>query len=378
MYPLIFTLSYISLIISCSKESNDDLKVDFTLEENGRVRVTADASQAVLYRFSFESNAVFENSTGIIDYTYSNKGTYTLGIWAFFDTEYNSYSYQTVTLEITNASGNASASVDPNNIDTSEETTVYSDYTLVWNDEFNYEGTPSDKKWHHQYIPIIGGSWANGEKQQYTARTDNSFVSDGTLKIVAKRETYTFEGSRKSFTSARLNSKFELEYGRIDVRAKLPSAEGTWPAIWTLGTNVGERGNYHGTTAGNVGWPACGEIDIMEQDGTDKEKLYGTFHWADASSGQNASFGLTKTSAVLGIGTPSADFHLYSLVWTPATLKIFVDNVLLVQLTNSSSVPFDNPHYLLLNIAMGGTLGGSIPSSFSQDTMEVDYVRFYQ
>ena len=78
------------------------------------------------------------------------------------------------------------------------------------------------------------------------------------------------------------------------------------------------------------------------------------------------------------IGTPSDDFHLYSLVWTPATLKIFVDNVLLVQLTNSSSVPFDNPHYLLLNIAMGGTLGGSIPSSFSQDTMEVDYVRFYQ
>jgi len=352
--------------------------VDFTLEENGQVRVTADASQAVLYRFSFESNAVFENSTGIIDYTYSNKGTYTLGIWAFFDTEYNSYSYRTVTLEITNASGNASASVDPNNIDTSEETTVYSDYTLVWNDEFNYEGTPSDKKWHHQYIPIIGGSWANGEKQHYTARTDNSFVNDGTLKIVAKRETYTFEGSRKSFTSARLNSKFELEYGRIDVRAKLPSAEGTWPAIWTLGTNVGERGNYHGTTAGNVGWPACGEIDIMEQDGTDKEKLYGTFHWADASNGQNASYGLTKTRAVLGIGTPSADFHLYSLVWTPATLKIFVDNVLLVQLTNSSSVPFDNPHYLLLNIAMGGTLGGSIPSSFSQDTMEVDYVRFYQ
>jgi len=378
LYPLIFALSYISLIISCSKESNDDLKVDFTLEGNGRVRVTADASKAVLYRFSFESNAVFENSTGIIDYTYSNKGTYTLGIWAFFDTEYNSYSYQTVTLEITNASGNASASVDPNNIDTSEETTVYSDYTLVWNDEFNYEGTPSDKKWHHQFIPIIGGSWANGEKQHYTARTDNSFVSDGTLKIVAKRETYTFEGSRKSFTSARLNSKFELEYGRIDVRAKLPSAEGTWPAIWTLGTNVGERGNYHGTTAGNVGWPACGEIDIMEQDGTDKEKLYGTFHRADASSGQNASYGLTKTRAVLGIGTPSADFHLYSLVWTPATLKIFVDNVLLVQLTNSSSVPFDNPHYLLLNIAMGGTLGGSIPSSFSQDTMEVDYVRFYQ
>jgi beta-glucanase (GH16 family) len=378
LYPLFVILCFNALLTSCSKDSNADLEVNYTLGENGSVRVTAEAPQAVVYRFSFEPNAVFENSSGDIEYTYANKGNYTLGIWAFFDTEYNSYSYQTVTLEITNASGNASASVDPNNIDTSEETTVYSDYTLVWNDEFNYEGTPSDKKWHHQYIPIIGGSWANSEKQHYTARTDNSFVSDGTLKIVAKRETYTFEGSRKSFTSARLNSKFELEYGRIDVRAKLPSAEGTWPAIWTLGTNVGERGNYHGTTAGNEGWPACGEIDIMEQDGTDKEKLYGTFHWADASSGQNASYGLTKTRAVLGIGTPSADFHLYSLVWTPATLKIFVDNVLLVQLTNSSSVPFDNPHYLLLNIAMGGTLGGSIPSSFSQDTMEVDYVRFYQ
>ena len=274
-------------------------------------------------------------------------------------------------------SARADLQIDPQNIDVSEDITVYDDYQLVWNDEFNYEGTPSSEKWHHQYIPLFNGGWANDEKQHYTARLDNSFVSEGTLKIVAKREDYTYEGSRKSFTSARLNSKFSFLYGRIDVRAKLPTSQGTWPAIWTLGTNIGELGNYYGTTDGNVGWPSCGEIDIMEQEGGNKQILYGTFHWA-GGGGQPASYGLTKDISSIGITNVTSTFHLYSLIWNSSSIKVMVDNILIAELANTGAVPFDNPHYLLLNIAMGGTLGGTVPGSFSEDTMEIDYVRFYQ
>lgn len=374
---LFFVLSLLSLT-ACSEEALPKLMVAYEIGDNGALSITANADKAILYRFSLEQNAVFENTTGQIEYTYTTKGNYTIGVWAFFDDNYTDYNYQTIEVEITSASGNAPQNNTPKNIDTSEETTVYSGIELVWNDEFNYEGAPSEERWHHQYIPIAGGGWANNEKQHYTDRLDNSFVSDGTLKIVAKRENYTFQGSRKSYTSARLNSKFDMQYGRIDVRAKLPSSEGTWPAIWTLGTNVGEVGNYHGTTAGNVGWPACGEIDIMEQNGKEKEKLYGTFHWKNTSSGDNASYGLIKTVSELRVNDVTTDFHLYSLVWSSTTLKIFVDNTLLVEIANNTTVPFDNPHYLLLNVAMGGSLGGTIPTSFTEDIMEIDYVRFYQ
>lgn len=374
-----FFASFLFLsILCCSGNGDGELVVDFDLGDNGLVNIEASADQAITYRFSFGANAVFENASGVIDYTYLAKGSYTVGIWAFFDADYTSYSYQTLEIEITSASGESRPNFDPSLIDTSEETTVHSGFELIWNDEFNYEGSPSDAKWHHQYIPLFGGGWANNEKQHYTARLDNSYVSEGTLKIVAKRESYTYEGSRKAFTSARLNSKFDMQYGRIDVRAKLPASGGTWPAIWTLGTNIGELGNYHGTSDGNVGWPSCGEIDIMEQSGSEKEKLLGTFHWADTNSGEYASYGLTKTISNLGISDVTENFHVYSLVWTTTAIQIYVDGKLLSQLSNSSNVPFDNPHYLLLNIAMGGTLGGTIPSDFSQDVMEIDYVRFYQ
>ena len=267
--------------------------------------------------------------------------------------------------------------IDLSKIDSSEEFTFYSGYQLVWNDEFNYEGAPSDEKWHLQYIPIDQGGWANNEKQHYTKRRENSFVSEGTLKIVAKRELYAYEGVNKSYTSARLNSKFDIKYGRIDVRAKLPSSKGTWPAIWTLGTNIGETGNYYGNSEGNVGWPECGEIDIMEQDGRNKQLLYGTFHWAD-TGGQQVSSGLIKDISSLGITDLSSEFHTYSLIWTSTSIKVYVDNLIVSELENTAFVPFDNPHYLILNVAMGGNLGGDIPGTYEEDKMEIDYVRFYQ
>jgi beta-glucanase (GH16 family) len=252
------------------------------------------------------------------------------------------------------------------------EITSYDGMTLVWNDEFDYEGAPSAAKWHLQTLPIFGGGWANNEQQHYTDRQTNATVSDGTLKIIAKKESYTFEDSTKEYTSARLNSKYDFKYGRVDVRAKLPSQAGAWPAIWTLGSNINERGGVFQATKGEVSWPECGEIDIMEKRGWQTDRVLGTFHWKDDSSGNPASYGLDKS--IDGIGS---EFHLYSLIWEDGVLQIYVDNERVVQIGNNQT-EFKNPHYLLLNVAMGGTLGGDIPSSFSQATMEIDYVRVYQ
>ena len=150
-------------------------------------------------------------------------------------------------------------------------------YFLVWGDEFLYEGSLDSSKWHHQIIPPNNGSWWNGEQQHYTNSTKNSYVSDGTMKIKAIKENYNVDGSVKNYTSTRLNSKFGFKYGRVDVKAKLPSSVGTWPAIWTMGTNINEIGNYFGDSEGSVGWPKCGEIDVMEQNGWDKTELIGHF-----------------------------------------------------------------------------------------------------
>ena len=237
-------------------------------------------------------------------------------------------------------------------------------YLLVWHDEFDYDGKLDQDKWHHQIIPPNNGSWWNNEVQHYTNNIKNSFVSDGTMKIVAIKENYTVDNSTKNYTSARLNSKFGFKYGRVDVRAKLPSTRGTWPAIWTLGTNINEVGNYFGDSEGSIGWPKCGEIDINE--------LIGHFHYANPQ-GQYANYG-----NVTSISNTSGQYHIYSLEWTDKIIRILVDNKEFVSLTNDGNVPYDNRHYLLLNIAIGGNLGGDIDPSFSHDRMEVDYVRVFQ
>ena len=246
------------------------------------------------------------------------------------------------------------------------------DLTLIWSDEFDYEGSPDINKWHHQTIAPNNGSWWNGELQHYTDRIENSYVNNGTLKIKAKKEQYEFDNSSKSYTSARLNSKFSFKYGRIDVRAKLPKGAGTWPAIWTLGANINEIGNYFGDQFGNVGWPACGEIDIMEQNGWNKNNIIGHLHWED-NSGQYKNQGGTKS-----IENSHDEFHIYSLVWDSSKISILLDDETFFTMSNTSNNPYDNDHYLLLNIAVGGNLGGDVPSNFSEEIMEIDYVRIYQ
>ena len=243
---------------------------------------------------------------------------------------------------------------------------------LIYSDEFNVAGSPDTNKWHHQVIPPNNGTWHNNELQHYTDADANSFVSDGTLKIVAKKESYTYENSTLDYTSARLNSKFVFKYGRVEVRAKTPTGGGTWPAIWTLGANINEIGNYHGDTYGNVGWPHCGELDIMEQYGNDKTKTTSAIHWNEIGGG---SYYDTDEKPISNVGS---DFHVYSMEWTDSKIEFFVDDVKILEKVNDDTVPFDNEHYLLLNLAIGGQLGGDVPADFTDQTFEIDYVRVYK
>ena len=226
---------------------------------------------------------------------------------------------------------------------------------LVWSDEFDTDGAPNAANWTYD---LGAGGWGNQEVQTYTSDASNVSVSEGTLKITAKKD-----GS--DYTSARLKSidLYEFKYGRVEVKAKLPAAQGTWPAIWMLGANFPD-----------VGWPVCGEIDIMEQTGADKNTSLGTFHWFDTGTNANASYGET-----LAVSDTSTEFHLYTLEWSAEELIILVDNVPVVNIGNNADLPFyDKEFFFILNIAMGGTLGGDIDPAFTEDTMEIDYVRVYQ
>lgn len=243
---------------------------------------------------------------------------------------------------------------------------------LVWSDEFDGNGAIDITKWFQQTQLPAHGSWFNGELQHYTNRIDNSFVENGVLKIVAKKETFTNQGQTKQYTSARLNSKFAFTYGRVEVRAKLPSGIGTWPAIWTLGKNITESGAYWQLQGfGTTSWPQCGEIDIMEHWGNNQNFVQSATHTP-------SSFGATVNHGGQVVPTASTDFHVYGLVWTPEKLVFSVDNVVHYtynpSIKDASTWPFDADQYLLLNIA----IQESIHPSFTQGAMEIDYVRVYQ
>lgn len=247
------------------------------------------------------------------------------------------------------------------------------DYSqLVWSDEFNTNGVISNVNWHHQTQLPSGGSWFNGEVQHYTNRIDNSIVANGNLNIIAKKEVFSDQGQTKNYTSARLNSKFAFKYGKVVVRAKLPSGVGTWPAIWTLGKNINEAGAYFQTQGyGTTSWPACGEIDIMEHWGTNQNFVQSAMHTP-------SSFGATVNHGGQTIPTASSAFHVYSVEWSDEKMVFSVDSVIHYvynpSVKDASTWPFDKEQYLLLNFAVQA----SIPSSFTSDTLIIDYVRVYK
>ena len=244
--------------------------------------------------------------------------------------------------------------------------------TLIWSDDFEGEGAIDNSKWYHQTLLPNGSSWYNNEIQHYTDRIDNSNVSNGVLNIVAKKEVYSSQGVTKQYTSARLNSKFAFQYGKIEIRAKLPSGLGTWPAIWTLGKNINENGAYWDNQGyGTTSWPACGEIDIMEHWGYNQNYVQSATHTP-------SSYGGTVNIGGQVIPTASSEFHTYTLLWYPDRLVFSVDGNIHytykpIEL-NSDTWPFNEEQYLLLNFA----ILPDIDPNFVADTLEVEYVRVYQ
>lgn len=327
------------VLLACKKESGStnnntppsNLQVNATVstDNSGNVSFTATATNAVSFDYDF-GNGVFQTvANGTVTYRYPASGTYTVNVIA------KSASGQTISRSVS--------------------VTVTVALSLVWSDEFNTPGAPDPAKWGYD---LGAGGWGNQEVQYYTNRTDNASVSNGTLKITLKREDY----SGSAYTSARLLSKgkFSFKYGKVEVSAKLPAGAGTWPAIWMLGDNIS-----------SVGWPACGEIDIMEHKGNDLNRIFGTLHHPGHSGGNGDGSTTVITNATTA-------FHKYTLEWTATSIKFLVDDVQFYAFTNSSSLPFNQNFFLILNVAMGGTFGGSVDPAFSSAAMEIDYVRVYQ
>ena len=231
---------------------------------------------------------------------------------------------------------------------------------LIWSDEFETTGSPCNDNWVYDLGNGDGG-WGNKEAQYYTR--ENATIEDDVLKITAKKETYR----GYSYTSARMKTqnKFSFTYGRVEVRAKLPSGGGTWPAIWMLGDAI--------TT---MGWPACGEIDIMEHTGNDQGITSSAIH--NASGYGNTPY-VNHAEYVSDVST---SFHTYGIDWTKDKIDFTVDGVVHYTYNpadkTSSNWPFNKPQFIILNVAMGGDLGGSIDTAFVESTLEIDYVRVYQ
>ncbi|MGB2354383.1 MAG: family 16 glycosylhydrolase [Schleiferiaceae bacterium] len=237
----------------------------------------------------------------------------------------------------------------------------YSGYNLVWEEEF--DGSSLDLSvWNYE----TGASgWGNNESQYYRSGNKNAELDQGFLRITAKEETHL----GAPYTSARLTTqgKESFQYGRIDIRAKVPYGQGVWPALWMLGDNFG-----------SAGWPTCGEIDIMELiggDGYNDRTVYGTAHWSN--NGSHAEYGGNKS---LPLGEKYNDeFHVFSIVWNSSSIRWYVDNSLYHTMNTASLTAFQNKFFFILNIAVEGNWPGPVgPSTQFPQYMLVDYIRVFQ
>lgn len=238
------------------------------------------------------------------------------------------------------------------------------DWELVWSDEFDVNGLPDKTKWGYEE-----GFKRNKESQYYTReRLENARVEDGILILECRKENFQPENhDAVKYTAASLvtRDKASWTYGRIEVRAKLPEGKGVWPAIWMLGENITK-----------VGWPRCGEIDIMEFVGKAPDRIHGTVHFAEdgkhRSNGENLQ---TKS--------PWEDFHVYAVEWTPEKINFFFDEKNYFSFSvdtagEGEDNPFRKPQYLLINFALGGTWGGPFDDAILPQKFLVDYVRVYK
>ncbi len=236
------------------------------------------------------------------------------------------------------------------------------EWQLIWSDEFNKPGLADPAKWSYEV-----GKIRNNEAQYYTkARKENARVEDGCLVIESKKEDY--KGAK--YTSASLHTwgKAHVLYGRVEVRAKIPTGRGMWPAIWMLGVNRNE-----------VGWPECGEIDILENVGFNPDVIHANVH----TEKYNHTKGTGRGDKIKA-DAPYEDFHIYAIEWFPDRIDFFYDDQKYFSVNNDgggkASWPFDAEHYLILNAAIGGAWGGKegIDDSIFPQIYKIDYVRVYK
>jgi beta-glucanase (GH16 family) len=318
-----------------------------------QVVIQATAENTVEYQLLIgdAETPVQTNTTGYFEYTFENgDGVYEVTVKAYGESGKYIKSVKTISI---NAVPDAPVPLDSGYF----SATSYDGYNLVWQDEFN--GTSVDaSNWTFE----TGGEWYNNELQYY--RTENATVADDVLTIEARKENY----GGHNYTSARMitQNKKMFKYGRIDIRAVLPEGQGLWPALWTLGKNMG-----------SVGWPACGEIDIMEMiGGSGRERtVYSTLHWDD--NGQ-ADYGLSYTATGKNF---HEKYHVFSMDWNETTIRSYVDDQLFytIDISSAAMSEFRQEHFFIFNLAVGGVWPGNPDNTtvFPQQ-LKVDYIRVFQ
>ncbi len=307
---------------------------------SGKVTFNFSATNADLYKLNLGNGEIVETSSTSYTYTYFGEGEKTFDV---FISAYNGNKFisssKSVTVQIGTGTG--------------------SGLNLIWSDEFNYTGSPESSKWNYN---IGAGGWGNNEAQYYTSRFENVKVENGYLTITAKKENY--EGAEYTSTRMLTQGKFDFTYGKVEVRAKLPSGGGTWPAIWMLGSNIS-----------TVNWPACGEVDIMEHVGNNQGTVQSAMHTP-------SSYGGTINHGSQYLEDVSTEFHVYAVEWTEEKMVFSVDDVVHYtynpSIKDSDTWPFTANQFIILNIAIGGNMGGAIDPNFTQSSMLIDYVRVYQ
>lgn len=366
-YSLVFFFaSY--LVAACDDEKQDDLLLPSdlvvtitTTNGSGTIAVEASAANANFYTIYFgeqPNEAPVKSNDGKASHTYSAAGAYTLRIQANATASQYIEEEKEVEISLSTNSGlniPTTGYVSP---------TSYEGLTLQWEDDFT--GTTLNTANWTAEIGRGSNGWGNNELQYY--RAENTIVQDGYLIITAKKENF----SGAEYTSSRLitRGKKFFKYGRVDIRAALPKGQGIWPALWMLGENFP-----------TVGWPKCGEIDIMEMVGGGAGRdntVYGTLHWDNA--GTNACtcghHGYTLSSGIF-----ADEFHVFSIVWNANTITWYVDNVQyhVIDISPAELSEFDESFFFIFNVAVGGNWPGSpnAATTFPQNLI-VDYIRVFQ
>lgn len=324
--------------------TNDDLKLSFSIKEdelNPNKIIINNTSRGEYDSFKWiYRNKEIENKDEIVAY-FPMAGDYTVELQVLKD---NNVVSKTESLSIAN-----------------DDQDYLNNMSLIWSDEFDDESVNRDD-WTFE---TGDHGWGNQELQNYTDG-DNAIVSDGTLKIVAKK--INDNKAVGSYTSTRLISKKQFTYGRMEARMKLPRGTGVWPAFWMLGSNIS-----------TVGWPSCGEVDILEYVGYNPNYVHSAIHTL-------SSYGNTENGNKSKLETAEEEFHIYGLIWTEGEMRFYVDdyeNVTYIYSPgnkNDENWPFNKSMFFILNLAVGGSWGGSqgVDNSIFPQTLEIDYVRVFQ